>query len=214
MRSCSRPRGPTSSRAGADNAPQRSLLAQAHAACSSCGRACCVRRAAAAAVSAQLGWSALVRKLGLTRLLPRDLRELEPQTPRVQREVFQRTDRRHRSAAWRSAIPGRAAHRLRAGSGIFRCQSRHGGCAARQWLRSITPPRAVLLRLAACAQWRARIWPRELARRNDRPVRRSSRLDAIITNAGGCGSHLEALREPARRRSGLCRDARNCGTPR
>jgi len=94
------------------------------------------------------GLQALVRKLRLTALLPRKIRELEPNTPVIQR---------HFSDALIAATePPRGARRfrvalltgLRRRSGAARHQSGHRRCVDRKRLRSVHSPQPALLRFA------------------------------------------------------------------
>ena len=109
---------------------------------------------AAALVSSERAGMAACAQLRLTALLPRDLRELEPLTPRVQPRFFRRADRR------RSNRPARPRYRVGMLTGcvqdlVYPHVNRDtvdvllaNGCEV------ITPRGAILLRLAARAQRR------------------------------------------------------------
>ena len=168
-----------------------------------------VGRADCASISAA-GLEALVRRLGLTDVAAATLRRLEPQAPRDRRAFSNRLIAPHESAARRSAIPCRAADRLRPGSGLSGRQSRHGRRAARQWLRRRHAARAALLRIAARAQRRAGAGARAGAA-DDRPVparplRRDHQQRRRLRIASA------PLRSPARGRSALPRAWRSSGT--
>ena len=87
------------------------------------------------------------------------------------------------------ALPGRAADWLRAGSGVPGRQPRHRGRPAGQRLRGRYAAGAAVLRIAARAQRRPGTTRAMLARRMI-DLFPPDRYDAIISNAGGCGSHL------------------------
>ena len=136
----------------------------------------------------------LVRRLRLTALLPRDLRELEPLTPRVQRDFS-------------DALIGE--HELPAGKPRRRV-GMLTGC-----VQDLTYPHVnrdtvdVLLANGCevvtpghqhcCGSLHAHngelYWAREMARRNIDAMERAAgsldALDAIVSNAAGCGSHLK-----------------------
>ena len=130
----------------------------------------------------------LVRNLKLTALLPRDIRELEPLTPRVQRDF---------SDTLIGAVESPDAPRFRVGmlTGcvqdlVYPQVNRDtvdvllaNGCEV------VTPARQ-----HCCGSLHAHNgeleWSREMARRNMDAFDLDS-LDAIITNAAGCGSHLK-----------------------
>lgn len=135
----------------------------------------------------------LVRRLGLTRILPKSLRELEPLTPRVRRQF---------SDALIGAIesPDEPRHRV----GMLT------GCVQDLTYSDVNRDTVdVLLRNGCevvtpgaqhcCGSLHAHNgeieWAREMARRNIDGMTRAAggleTLDAIITNAAGCGSHLK-----------------------
>ena len=97
----------------------------------------------------------LARRTGLTRLLPADLRRLEPQAPRVADAFSRHADRAPGITGRHAALSCRPADRLRPGSGVPGHQSRHRGCAAREWMRRRDAVAAAMLRLAPRAQRRA-----------------------------------------------------------
>jgi len=137
----------------------------------------------------QLGFQALLRRSGILRLLPRRLRELEAMTPQVQ-PMF--------SADLIAPLtPALGPRRFRVGMLV--------GCAqdlifsdvnrdtvevlARNGCEVVTPPEQ-----HCCGSLHAHNGEielaRELARRNIDQFP-PEEFDAIITNAGGCGSHLK-----------------------
>ncbi len=136
----------------------------------------------------------LVRRLGLTRLLPRDLRELEPLTPRVQRDF---------SDALIGAVEaprGEVRHRVGMLTGcvqdlVYPQVNRDtvdvllaNGCEV------VTPGAQ-----HCCGSLHAHngelTLARAMARKNIEAMERAAggleRVEAIITNAAGCGSHLK-----------------------
>jgi glycolate oxidase iron-sulfur subunit len=134
------------------------------------------------------GAEALVRRLRLTALLPRSLRELEPLTPRMQREF---------SDALIAEIeaPARARYRV----GLLT------GCVQDLAYSHVNRDTADVLLANGCevvtpgcqpccgslhAHNGEIEWAREMARRNIDAFELAS-LDAIISNAAGCGSHLK-----------------------
>ena len=143
------------------------------------------------------GLEGMVRRLGLTRLLPRDLRELEPLTPRVQRDFSDALIAPHEA-------PVRARHRVGMLTGCVQDLVYPGvnrdtvdvllrnGC-------EVVTPRAQ----SCCGSLHAHNgeldWAREMARRNILAMEAAAgpleNLSAIITNAAGCGSHLKHYRE-------------------
>lgn len=139
------------------------------------------------------GLQSLVRKLRLTSLLPKNLRELEPLTPIV---------RRHFSDALIREIetPPQRRHRV----GLLT------GCVQDLIYSEVNRDTADVLLAHHCEVFTPRVQfccgslhahngelelARELARRNILAMERSAGsleiLDAIISNAGGCGSHLK-----------------------
>ena len=134
------------------------------------------------------GLEAAVRRFGLARLLPPSLRRLEPQTPRIAATFS------HRLIARREAPPGRARYRVALLTGcvqdlVFPDVNRDtadvllaNGCAV-----DTPSPQPCCGSLHAhngeVAQARA------LARRMIDLIAPDD-YEAIITNAGGCGSHL------------------------
>jgi len=133
----------------------------------------------------------LVRRLKLTALLPRDLRELEPLMPRVQ-PLFSdaligavespRDDARHRVGLLTGCVQDLVyPHVNRDTADVLLAN----GCEV------ITPGAQ-----SCCGSLHAHngelAMAREMARRNiDAMERAAGSLDAIITNAAGCGSHLK-----------------------
>lgn len=134
------------------------------------------------------GASAAVRRLGLTRLLPGSLRDLEPATPQV---------RRHFSDTLIAAEERPELPRLRVGLLT--------GCVQDLVFSDVNRDTADVLLANGCAVVtprsqgccgslhahngdleQARVQARRLMDRFD-----LDRLDAIITNAAGCGSHLK-----------------------
>jgi len=135
------------------------------------------------------GLDRLVRTLGLTRLLPRDLRNLEPQTPRMSdrfsdsliAEVeYSGVEPRHRVALLTGCVQDLAF------SGINRDTADvllANGC-------EVFTPRAQFCCGSLHAHNGAPQLAAELARRQIDAIDPES-VNAIITNAGGCGSHLK-----------------------
>lgn len=134
------------------------------------------------------GVQAMVRKLGLTRMLPKNLRELEPLTPSV---------RRHFSQQLIAPVekPGEKKYRV----GLLT------GCVQDLTFSDINRDTADVLLANGCEVVTPRLQPccgslhghngewelaKDLARRNIDKFDLDS-LDAIITNAAGCGSHLK-----------------------
>ena len=130
----------------------------------------------------------LVRRLGLTRVLPLTLRELEPLTPRVRRQF---------SDALIAEVESPDEPRFRVGMLT--------GCVQDLTYSEVNRDSVdVLLRngcevvtpglQSCCGSLHAHNgeieWAREMARRNIDAFDLES-LDAIITNAAGCGSHLK-----------------------
>jgi glycolate oxidase iron-sulfur subunit len=135
------------------------------------------------------GLQGLLRMSGLFRLLPRGLRELEPQTPTV-RSRFS-----HQLIRTETAPRGKAAYRVGLLTGcvqdlVFSDINRDtvevlvaNNCAV------FTPPLQ-----PCCGSLHAHNGELELARRLARrqlDLFDLDALDAVITNAGGCGSHLK-----------------------
>jgi glycolate oxidase iron-sulfur subunit len=134
------------------------------------------------------GLEALVRRLGLTRLLPGQLRELEPLTPRVQRRFSDGL------IAPREA-PASAKYKVGMLTGcvqdlVYPDVNRDtvdvliaNGC-------KVVTPRAQHCCGSLHAHNGELELSREMARRNIDAFDLTS-LDAVITNAAGCGSHLK-----------------------
>jgi len=134
------------------------------------------------------GLQGAVRRSGLTRLLPRRLRALEPQTPRVRRRFSHQLiapveppagPRRHRVAVLTGCVQDLVFSDInRATVDVLR----ENGCEVH------TPPVQ-----PCCGSLHAHngdLGPaRDLARRLIELLPADA-FDAIITNAGGCGSHL------------------------
>ena len=135
----------------------------------------------------------LVRRLGLTRILPRDLRDLEPLTPRVQR---------HFSDAQIASVESPANPRFRVGMLT--------GCVQDLVYSDVNRDTVDVLLANGCAVVTPRSQhccgslhahngelelARAMARRNIDAMEGAAgsldALDAIITNAAGCGSHLK-----------------------
>jgi glycolate oxidase iron-sulfur subunit len=136
-----------------------------------------------------LGLQSAVRALGLTRLLPRRLRELEAMTPPVQaqwtEDLVAPVTRAQGVRRYRVALLAGCAQDL-----IFSDVNRDTAeVLARNGCEVITPPDQ-----HCCGSLHAHNgeWEmaQELARRNIDQFPPES-LDAIISNAGGCGSHLK-----------------------
>jgi glycolate oxidase iron-sulfur subunit len=140
-----------------------------------------------------IGLQGLVRKLRLTALLPKSLRELEPLTPTV---------RRHFSDALIREIETPPQRRYRVGLLT--------GCVQDLIYSELNRDTADVLLAHDCEVFTPRLQSccgslhahngelelaREMARRNIIALERSAgsleKLDAIISNAGGCGSHLK-----------------------
>lgn len=139
------------------------------------------------------GLQSLVRKLRLTSLLPKNLRELEPLTPAV---------RRHFSDTLIRPVETPASVRYRVGLLT--------GCVQDLIYSEINRDTVDVLLAHDCEVFTPRLQSccgslhahngelelaRELARLNILAMERSAgsleKLDAIISNAGGCGSHLK-----------------------
>ena len=134
------------------------------------------------------GLETLVRKLKLTALLPRDIRELEPLTPRVQRDfsdtiigdVESPDEPRFRVGMLTGCVQDLVYPQVNRDTVDVLLAN---GCEV------VTPARQ-----HCCGSLHAHNgeleWSREMARRNIDAFDLDS-LDAIITNAAGCGSHLK-----------------------
>ncbi len=134
------------------------------------------------------GFERLVRKLKLTALLPRDLRELEPLTPRVQREF---------SDAQIAGVESPDEPRFRVGMLTGCVQDLAYPHVNRDTVDVLLANGCEVVTPGAqhcCGSLHAHNgeleWAREMARRNIDAFDLDS-LDAIITNAAGCGSHLK-----------------------
>jgi glycolate oxidase iron-sulfur subunit len=134
------------------------------------------------------GLQAAARQLRLTRLLPRRLRALEPQTPRVQRRFSHqliapvepaRGERRHRVAVLTGCVQDLVLPDVNRATVDVLCEN---GCEVH------TPPVQ-----PCCGSLHAHngdlASARALARRLI-DLLPPAQFDAIITNAGGCGLHL------------------------
>jgi glycolate oxidase iron-sulfur subunit len=140
-----------------------------------------------------IGLQSLVRKLRLPALLPRSLRELEPLTPTV---------KRHFSDALIREVETPTPSRYRVGLLT--------GCIQDLAYSDLNRDTADVLLAHDCEVFTPRLQSccgslhahngevelaREMARRNILAVEKSAgsleKLDAIISNAGGCGSHLK-----------------------
>ncbi len=141
------------------------------------------------------GFESLVRRTGLTRLLPRSLRELEPLAPRIHR---------HFSDAQI------AAHERPATTPATRRVALLTGCVQDLTCPDVNRDTADVLLANGCEVITPRAQhccgslhahngeldrSRQLLRRNIDALEAAAgpldRLDAIITNAAGCGSHLK-----------------------
>ena len=141
------------------------------------------------------GLQTLIRSSGLLNLLPAILRELEAKTPVIKRHFSpdliapEEVDDR-RPAAPSSRLPGRPPHRLRPGPHLQRRQPRHRRRPARQRLHR----RYAAARRPAAARSTPTTantnWPRTTPAASS-TISDLDQLDAIITNAAGCGSHLK-----------------------
>lgn len=134
------------------------------------------------------GLETLVRELGLTRLLPNDLHRLEPQTPRI-------------SAAFSNAII--AENELPEQPPAYRV-AMLTGCVQDLAFADINRDTVDVLLANGCEVHTPSVQPccgslhghngeRELAQqlaRRQLDLLPPEKFDAIITNAGGCGSHL------------------------
>ncbi len=140
------------------------------------------------------GLEGLVRGLRLTRLLPKQLRELEPLTPRVQREFSY--------ALIRCVEKPAGAARKRVGMLTGCVQDLAYPHVNRDTVDvllangcEVVTPRAQHCCGSLHGHNGAVDVAREMARRNIDDMERAAgplaSLDAIITNAAGCGSHLK-----------------------
>lgn len=135
----------------------------------------------------------LVRKLRLTALLPPDLRELEPLTPRIQRDF---------SDDLIGAVESPAVPRYRVGMLTGCVQDLVYPHVNRDTVDVLLANGCEVITPAAqhcCGSLHAHngelTMSRAMARKNIDDMERAAgsleRLDAIITNAAGCGSHLK-----------------------
>ena len=140
-----------------------------------------------------LGLQALLRRSGVLRLLPRRLRELEALTPDIQPEFSAEMIAPVTPAVglrrYRVALLIGCAQDL-----IFSDVNRDTAeVLARNGCEVITPPEQ-----PCCGSLHAHNGELELARQLARESLRRippEQFDAIITNAGGCGSHLKHYRK-------------------
>jgi glycolate oxidase iron-sulfur subunit len=138
----------------------------------------------------QTGLEKLARKWGLTNLLPEDLRRLEPQSPRI-------------APTFSNALI--APHESPSNASAKRKVALLTGCVQDLAFSQINRDTADVLLANGCEVITPPVQPccgslhahngepemaRELARRQIDLFDLNS-LDAIITNAGGCGSHLK-----------------------
>lgn len=137
----------------------------------------------------QLGFQALLRRSGVMRFLPQRLREMEAMTPQIQpkfsAELIAPVTPGRGDAKYRVAMLVGCAQDL-----IFSDVNRDTvEVLARNGCEVITPPEQ-----HCCGSLHAHNGElelaRELARRNIDQFP-PDQFDAIITNAGGCGSHLK-----------------------
>jgi glycolate oxidase iron-sulfur subunit len=159
------------------------------------------------------GLETLVRILGLTRLLPRRLRALEPLTPRVQRHfsdalirpVETPANRRYRVGLLTGCVQDLAFSHVNRDTADALLAN---GC-------EVVTPRAQF----CCGSIHAHNGELELAKQMARRHLNAfdlKQLDAVITNAAGCGTHLKnyghllqddpAFAERASERSAKVRD--------
>lgn len=141
----------------------------------------------------QLGLQTLLRRSGVLKLLPRRLRELEAITPDIQPQfsaglIAPLTPARG-PRKWRVAMLVGCAQDL-----IFSDVNRDTvDVLARNGCEVVTP-----LRQVCCGSLHAHNGELELARQLARQMIDQfppDQFDAIITNAGGCGSHLKHYRK-------------------
>lgn len=137
----------------------------------------------------QLGLQTLLRRSGLRRLLPRRLRELEAMTPTVcdhfSAELIAPVTRAVGGRKYRVAMLTGCMQDL-----LFSAANRDTvEVLAQNGCEVITPPEQ-----SCCGSLHMHLgeWPsaQQLARRNLDQFP-PEQFDAIITNAGGCGSHLK-----------------------
>ena len=151
-----------------------------------------------------------VRTFGLTTIPAGELRRLEPQTPRMPPPFSNRLIAPHESPRGGDALSRRAAHRLRAGSGLPDVNRDTADVLLANGCEVDTPPPQ-----SCCGSLHAHNGELELARdlaRRKIDLFPPDRYDAIITNAGGCGSHLRHYGHSARRRPALPRRGARRGT--
>jgi len=137
----------------------------------------------------QLGLQTLVRRSGILKLLPKRVRELEAMTPTVQdrfsSELISPVTPAIRAGKYRVAVLTGCAQDL-----IFSDVNRDTvEVLARNGCEVVTPPEQ-----ACCGSLHAHNGEWELAQQLARKnIERfpPEQFDAIITNAGGCGSHLK-----------------------
>lgn len=134
------------------------------------------------------GCEKIVRQLGLTRLLPADLRRLEPQSPRISpafsnqriaEEEFPLRQLRYRVALLTGCVQDLAFSEINRDTADVLLAN---GCQVH------TPPVQ-----PCCGSLHGHNGERELARKLARrmiDLIDPQGFDAIITNAGGCGAHL------------------------
>ena len=134
------------------------------------------------------GAEGLVRRSGLLRLLPRRLRELEPLTPRIERQF---------SAALIAEIESPEEVRFRVGMLTGCVQDLTYAAVNRDTVEVLVRNGCEVVTpglQSCCGSLHAHNgeieWAREMARRNIDAFDLDA-LDAIITNAAGCGSHLK-----------------------
>lgn len=136
-----------------------------------------------------LGLQALLRRSGVLRLLPQRLQELEAMTPTIQErftdELVAPLTPAHGPRRYRVAMLAGCAQDL-----IFSDINRDTvEVLARNGCEVFTPPHQ-----PCCGSLHAHNGELELARELARRMLRQfppEQFDAIITNAGGCGSHLK-----------------------
>jgi len=134
------------------------------------------------------GLEVLVRRLGLTRVLPATLRRLEPQAPRIAPRFSDELIARRESPA------GAARHRVALLTGciqdlVLPDVNRDTADALLANGCEVDTPAAQ----PCCGSLHAHNGEPELARRLARQLLDRippERYDAIVTNSGGCGSHL------------------------
>ncbi|MBP6506225.1 MAG: (Fe-S)-binding protein [Opitutaceae bacterium] len=135
------------------------------------------------------GFQTLVRKLKLTALLPRRLRELEPSAPTVQRHFSDaliapvepaRGERRHRVAMLTGCVQDLVFSDVNRATVDVLVEN---GC-------EVVTPRAQHCCGSLHAHNGDQVTAKEMARRQLDAIN-PAEFDAIITNAAGCGSHLK-----------------------